>query len=102
MLHSRERELLFRAHFARLSKVVVFCGTFGCTSKGYVVRETSLALLETEGVAFQGSLCLPNKSGGFLLHFARERGRRFSGLALLASQKWWFSVALLGAPVRGV
>ena len=94
------RESLFRACFARLSKVVVFCGTFGCTSKGYVVREsfsglallasqkwwfsvallgapvkgnvvreTSLALLEREGVAFQGLLCLPIKSGGFLWHF---------------------------------
>ena len=48
MLHLRERESLFRAHFARLSEVVVFCGTFGCTGKGYVVRETSLALLERE------------------------------------------------------
>ena len=72
-----ERESLFRAHFARLPKVLVFCGTFVCTSKWYVERETSLASLEREGVAF-------------------------SGLALLASQKWWFSVALLGAPVRGM
>ena len=72
-----EREgVLFRARFARLSKVVVFCGTFGCTGKGHVVRETSPASL--------------------------ERGGRFSGLALLAYEKWWFSVALLGAPVRGM
>ena len=40
---------LFRACFACLSKVVVFCGTFECTGKGYVERETSLALLEKEG-----------------------------------------------------
>ena len=26
----------------------------------------------------------------------------FSGLAMLTSQKWWFSVALLGAPVKGM
>ena len=32
---------------------------------------------------------------------SRERGH-FSGLALLASQKWWFSVALLNAPLRGM
>ena len=42
-----------------------FCGTFVCTSKGYVERETSLALLEREAVTFQGSLCLPLKSAGF-------------------------------------
>ena len=100
MLRSREREALFRAHFARLSKVVVFCGTFVCTSmgyvergallrarfaslskvvvfcgtfvctgKGYVERETSLALLKREGGSFQGSLCSPLKSGGFLWYF---------------------------------
>ena len=27
---------------------MVFCGTFGCTSKGYVERETSLATLKRE------------------------------------------------------
>ena len=48
MLSSRKRESFFRAHSDRLSKVVVFCGTFGCTSKGYVERETSLATLERE------------------------------------------------------
>ena len=41
--------ILYRASFARLSKVVVFCGTFVCTGKGYVERETSLASLEREG-----------------------------------------------------
>ena len=65
----RERELLFRAHYACLSKVMVFCGTFECTSKGYAERETSLALLERERVAFQGSLCSPLKSDGFLWQF---------------------------------
>ena len=69
LCRSRERELLFRACYARLSKVVVFCGTFVCTSKGYVERETSLALLKKEGVTFLALLCLPLKSGGFLWHF---------------------------------
>ena len=52
---------------------------FGCknsgTSKGYGERETSLATLEREGGTF-------------------------SGLAMLASQKWWFLVAKVLAPVR--
>ena len=39
LLSSRKRESLYRAHFAHLSKVVVFCGTFGCTCKGYGERE---------------------------------------------------------------
>ena len=69
LLCSRERESIYRAYYARLSKVVVFCGTFGCTSKGYVEREISLASLEREGVAFQGLLCLPLKNDGFLWHF---------------------------------
>ena len=50
---------LFRARFACLSKVVVFCGTFGCTGKGYIER----------GTIFQGLLCSHLKSGGFLWHF---------------------------------
>ena len=64
-LQSRERESLFRARFARLSKVLVFCGKLRCTSKGYGERETSLASLERERAVFQGSLCSPLKSGGF-------------------------------------
>ena len=73
-----------------------FCGTFVCTSKGYVERETSLASLERERVAFQGSLCSPLKSDGFLWHFCctsrgyvgrEERESHFTGLAMLASQK---------------
>ena len=64
-LCSRERESLFQGSLCSPFKSGGFCGNFGCTSKGYVERETSLASLEREGVAF-------------------------SGLALLASQKWWF------------
>ena len=67
-LLERER-VIFRAHYAHLSKVLVFCGTFGCTSKGYVERETSLASLKKEGITFQGLLCSPIKSAGFLWHF---------------------------------
>ena len=53
LLYLKERELLFRACFALLSKVVVFCGTFGCIGKGYIERETSLASVEREGVVFR-------------------------------------------------
>ena len=53
--------------------MVVFCGTFVCTSKGCVERETSLALLEREEGSFQGSLCSPLKSGGFMWHFCVHR-----------------------------
>ena len=76
MLCSRERGPLFRTHFARLSKVVVFCCTLECTSKENAEREPSLAIL--------------------------ERGGHFLGLALIASQKLWFFVALLNALVRGM
>ncbi len=55
--------------------MVVFCGTFGCTSKGYVERETSVASLERKDGIFQGSLCSPLKSGGFLWHVVAVRGR---------------------------
>ena len=67
----------FRARFARLSKVAVFGCKKSGTSRGYGVREISLATLEREGGPF-------------------------SGLALLASQKWWFLVAKVFAPVRGM
>ena len=67
-LRSREGRHFFRARFARLSKVVVFGCKISGTSKGYGEREISLATLKS------------------------ERGT-FSGLALLASQKWWFLVA---------
>ena len=50
-----------------------FCGTFVCTSKGYVERETSLASLEREGGIFLGSLCSPLKSGGFCGTFVCTR-----------------------------
>ena len=103
-----------------------FCGTFGCTSSGAVERETSLALLEREGVTFQGSLCSPLKSGGFLWHFCgtfgctskgyvdrepslglleRERESLFRACYARLSKVVVFcgnSVALLGAPVRGM
>ena len=39
------------------------------SGKGYVEKETSLALLELESGTFQGSLSSPLKSGGFLWHF---------------------------------
>ena len=32
--------------------------------------------------------------------FAQKRWSNYSGLALLSSQKSWFSVAILGSPVR--
>ena len=54
---------------------------FGCkksgTCKGYGEREISLATLE-------------------------RQGGTFSGLTLLASQKWWFLVAKRVAPVSGM
>ena len=68
-----ERESLLRACYAHLSKVVVFCGNFECTSKGYGKEKRkllSLCMRETrEGELFQGLLCLPLKSGGFLWQF---------------------------------
>ena len=102
-----ERGALFRACFACLSKVLVFCGIWRCTSKGYVERETSLASLKRERESlFQGLLCLPLKSAGFCgkswctskgygeretsLALLEREGVAFSGLALLASQKCWF------------
>ena len=54
MLHLRERGAIFRARFARLSKVVVFSGTFECNSKWYVERETSLASLERDENTYSG------------------------------------------------
>ena len=60
------------------SRAVVFFGTFGCTSQGYVKREGDFSC------------------------FSLERGNRITGLALLAFLKWWFSVALFGAQVRGI
>ena len=106
-----------RPRSACLSKVVVFCCPFECTSKGNVERETSLALLEWEGGTFQGSLCSPLKSGGFggtfvctgkgdvkrelLLLRSRERRAlyraRFAHLSKLV-----VFLALLCAAVRGM
>ena len=56
----------FRAHFANLSKAVVFVSNVECTSKKLL------------------SLCL------------RDRVGTFSGLTVLASQKWWFLDATVG------
>ena len=82
-----------------------FCCNFGCTSRGYIERETSLTSLEKERDVFVGSLCLLLKSGGFCCNFGctskgygeretslalLERETCFCGLAMLASQKWWF------------
>ena len=65
-IFAQERgEQYLRALYACLSKVVVFCGNFICTSKGYVERESYLTLLEREG----GTLCSPRKRGGFLWQF---------------------------------
>ena len=41
---------------------------------------------------------MPNITGS-----SRKReGNNILGLSMLASQKWWFSVAILYAPVRGM
>ena len=85
LLLSWERESHYRARFARLSKGVVFCGTFGCTSKGYLERETSLTLPEREGVTFG---CISKgyavmQWGKLILLCFRES--YFTGLTLLAS-----------------
>ena len=66
---------LFRARFARLSKVVLFYGTFACTSKGYVEREL-LSLCSREGALYRARIVRLSKGVVF--------------------------VALLGAPVRGM
>ena len=77
-----------------------------CTGKRYVERETSLASLEREGGTFQGSLCSPLKSGGFLgretsLACLRERRALFRARFARLSKVVVF-LALLGAPVRGM
>ena len=97
--------------------MVVFCGTFVCTSKGYVERETSLASLEREGGIFLGSLCSPLKSGGFCGTFvctskgyveretslaSLERGSRIFRARYARLLKVVVFVALLCAPVRGM
>ena len=118
-LASLERErVTFQGSLCSPLKSGGFLWQFCCTSKGYEERETSLASLERERVTFQGLLCSPLKSGGFLWRFcvhqkgvyregnfsryAQKGGSRFSGLTMLASQKWWFSVALLCALLSGM
>ena len=83
-----------------------FGGTFVCTGKGYVERELLSLRSRERGITFQGFVYLPLKSGGFggtfectgkgyvergtsLSLLEREEGT-YSGLTLLASQKWWF------------
>ena len=81
-----------------------------CTGKGYVERELLSLRSRERGVLIQGSLCSPLKGGVFFGTFEstgkgyveRELLSTYSGLALLASQKWWFFLALLNAPVRGM
>ena len=83
-----------------------------CTSKGYVERETSLALLEREESTFQGSLCSPLKSGVFFCTFVCtgkgyvERGtverRALFRACFPRLSKVVFFLALLCAPVRGM
>ena len=55
-----------RAHYAHLSKVVVFFGKSWCTSKGYVERETSLASLERGGRLFRARFARLSKVVVFL------------------------------------
>ena len=76
-LCSIERRVLIQGSHCSPLKSGGFGGTFGCTGKGYVGRETSLASLEREG----GSLF-------------RARFARLSKVVVLE--------ALLGAPVRGM
>ena len=68
-----------------------------CTGKGYVGRELLSLHLRERGVLIQGSLYSPLKSGGFFGTFGctgkgyiGREGGTYSGLALLASQKWCF------------
>ena len=54
---------------------------------------------EREGALFQGSLCSPLRSGGFVcksICTSKEYGERETSLVLLTSEKGWF---LLCAPV---
>ena len=114
----RESKHFFRARFAHLSKVVVFLAKMCAPVRG-IERGKLLSLCSRErGALFQGSLCSPLKSGGFFgknvctskgygerktsLASLEKEGGTFSGLALLASQKWCFFLAKMNAPVRGM
>ena len=116
MLCLSGRGALFRARFARLSKVVVFYGTFACTSKGYVKREL-LSLCSRERGHFTGLALFASQKGWFFGTFGcTSKGyvERGTSLALLEREggtfrahfaclsKVVFFLALLGAPVRGI
>ena len=106
LLRSREREVLIQGSLCSPLKSGGFFGTFGCTGKGYVGRELLLLRSRERRALNQGSLCSPLKSGVFFgtfectgkgyvergtsLALLEREGGTYSGLALLASQKWWF------------
>ena len=67
----RERERKYFKSGVKIFQKVWFFGKNECTSNRYGEGETTLATLELErdkrgGETFQGLLCLPLKSGGFL------------------------------------
>ena len=84
MLWLKDRESFFRAHFAHLLKLVVFCGNFEYTSKGSLLQREGVALLASQKWWFSVAIL----NAPVISRFA------FSGLALLAYQKWWFYVAI--------
>ena len=77
------------ARFARLSKVVVFFITFVCNSKGYVERVISLPSLEREGSTFSGVTLLASQRWCFGTFVCTSMGyvESETSLAFLASQK---------------
>ena len=105
-LRSRERGVLIQGSLCLPLKSGGFFGTFVCTGKGYVERELLSLRLRERWVLIQGSLSSPLKSGVFFgtfvctgkgyveretfLALLEREGGTYSGLALLASQKWWF------------
>ena len=108
-LCSRVKGHFFRAHFAHLSKVVVLVAKTVAPVRG-IEKGRLLSLCSTEiGHFFWARFAHLSKvvvlvaktvapvrgieKGKLLLLCSRERERgegTFSGLALLASQKWWF------------
>ena len=76
MLRLRERGVFIQGLLCSPFKSVGFFGTFLCTRKGYVERETSLALLEREGVLYRACFARLSKVVFFLaLLCAPVRGR---------------------------
>ena len=103
-LASLEREgVLIQGSLCSPLKSGGFGGSFVCTGKGYVERELLLLRSRERGYLFRARfarlskvvvlvalLCAPVRGmekGNFSC-FARVRGSTYSGLALLASQKW--------------